>query len=80
MVNVALLAVWAYAVLIGLPLGDGSGHDAVSGLVIGSGEPIDLASAITKLAELASLSIALILMWRNARSGVAISPTANTPA
>ena len=80
MVNVALLAVWAYAVLIGLPLGGGSGHDAASGLVIGSGEPIDLAAAITKLAELASLSIALILMWRNARSGVAISPTAHTPA
>jgi hypothetical protein len=80
MVNVALLAVWAYAVLIGLPLGDRSGHNAASGLVIGSGEPIDLASAITKLAELASLSIALILMWRNARSDVAISPTAHTPA
>lgn len=78
MVNVALLAVWAYAVLVGLPLGDGHGHDAVSGLVIGSGEPIDLASAITKLAELGSLSIALILMRRNARSEVAISPTAHT--
>lgn len=80
MVDVALLAVWAYAVLIGLPLGDGNGHDAASGLVIGSGEPIDLASAITKLAELASLSTALILMWRNARSDVAISPKAHTPA
>ena len=70
MVNVALLAVWAYAVLVGLPLGDGHGHDAASGLVIGSGEPIDLASAITKLAELGSLSIALILMRRNARSEI----------
>ena len=78
MVNVALLAVWAYAVLVGLPLRDGHGHDAASGLVIGSGEPIDLASAITKLAELASLSITLVLLRRNARSE-AISPAVQRP-
>ncbi len=77
MVNVALIAVWVYAVLVGLPLGDGSGHDAGSGLVIGAGEPIDLSAAIAKLAELVSLSLALVLMRRNASSG-ADSPAAQT--
>ncbi|HEY8718316.1 hypothetical protein [Pengzhenrongella sp.] len=61
MVNVALLVIWAYAVLVGLPIG-GEGQHAASGLVVGSGEPIDLAAAITKVAELVSLSIALVLM------------------
>lgn len=78
MVSVALLAVWAYAVLVGLPLGEGNGHDAGSGLVIGAGEPIDLSAAITKFAELASLSIALVLMRSNARSD-ADSPAAQRP-
>jgi hypothetical protein len=64
-VNVALLAIWAYAVLVGLPLADG-GHDSgeAAGLVIGHGEPIDLAAAITKAAELASLLLAVLLLHR----------------
>jgi hypothetical protein len=63
-VDVALLAIWAYAVLVGLPLAEG-GHDhggGATGLVIGHGEPIDLAAAITKVAELASLALALLVL------------------
>lgn len=63
-VNVALLAIWAYAVLVGLPLAEG-GHDhggAATGLVIGHGEPVDLAAAITKVAELMSLAVALLVL------------------
>lgn len=71
--DVALLAVWAYAVLVGLPIGDG-GHDHVeaTGLVVGNGEPVDLAAAITKVAELTSLGTALLLMRRG--------PVPTTPA
>lgn len=63
--DVALLAVWTYAVLVGLPVGD-LGHDHVEagGLVLGHGEPVDLAAAITKVAELTSLGLALLLLRR----------------
>lgn len=63
-VDVALLAIWAYAVLVGLPLGGGGpGHDGgATGLVIGHGEPVDLAAAVTKVAEVTSLVVALLLL------------------
>ncbi|MCU1537876.1 MAG: hypothetical protein JWP82_2227 [Humibacillus sp.] len=63
--DVALLAVWAYAVLVGLPLAEAGGHDhggEAAGLVIGHGEPIDLAAAVTKLAELTSLALAFVVL------------------
>lgn len=69
-VNVALLAIWAYAVVVGLPLaGGGQGHDGgATGLVIGHGEPIDLAAAVTKVAEVTSLVLALLLLhWKAPR-------------
>jgi hypothetical protein len=61
--DVALLAIWAYAVLVGLPLGE-LGHDHVeaTGLVVGHGEPIDVAAAVTKVAELTSLVVALVVL------------------
>ncbi|GAA2741468.1 hypothetical protein GCM10009868_07680 [Terrabacter aerolatus] len=70
--DVALLAVWAYAVLVGLPIGD-VGHDHVEagGLVLGHGEPVDLAAAITKVAELTSLGTALVLMRRGPKGSTA---------
>ncbi|GAA2497548.1 hypothetical protein [Terrabacter carboxydivorans] len=73
--DVALLAVWAYAVLVGLPIGD-LGHDHVEagGLVLGQGEPVDLAAAITKAAELTSLGLALLLLRRGTRAGEGASP------
>lgn len=64
MLNIALVAVWAYAVLIGLPF-PGDEHGASAGLVIGSGEPIDLAAVITKVAELIGIAVALVLMRRS---------------
>jgi hypothetical protein len=68
MVNTALIVVWAYAVVHGLPFG-GDEHGAeASGLVIGSGEPIDLAAAVTKLAEMGCTAIALVLMRRGSRA------------
>jgi hypothetical protein len=67
-VDVALLAIWADAVLVGLPLaGGGHGHDGgATGLVIGHGEPVDLAAAVTKVAEVTSLVLALLLLHRRA--------------
>ena len=68
MVNTALIVVWAYAVLHGLPVG-GNEHGADGGgLVIGSGEPIELAAAVTKLAELGGIAVALVLMRRASRA------------
>ena len=63
MLNIALVAMWAYAVLVGLPFA-GDEHGAGAGLVVGSGEPIDLAAVITKVAELAGIAMALVLMRR----------------
>lgn len=63
MLNTALIVVWAYAVLVGLPFA-GDEHGASGGLAVGSGEPIDLTAAITKAAELTGIGIALVLMRR----------------
>lgn len=60
--SATLIALYAIAVLKGLPFG--GGHDHGSGLVLGSGEPIDLQGAISKLAELFSLAAALVLVGR----------------
>lgn len=59
-VNVALLFSYGYAVLVGLPFG---GHDhGAAGLVVGSGEPIDLAGTVSKAGELISLVGAFVLV------------------
>lgn len=63
MLNIALMVVWAYAVLVGLPFASEE-HGASAGLVVGSGEPIDLAAIITKAAELTGIAVALVLMRR----------------
>lgn len=73
--DVALLAVWAYAVLVGLPIGDvGPDHVEATGLVLGHGEPVDLAAAITKVAELTSLGTALLLMRRGTAGSAGAPP------
>lgn len=61
-INATLIAVYAYAVLVGLPFGDHAEHAEAVGLVIGSGEPIDAYGALSKLAELASAAIAFVLL------------------
>ena len=55
-VNAALILVYVYAVLVGLPFM--SDHADVGGLVIGSGEPIDLFGAFTTIAQIAGLALA----------------------
>jgi hypothetical protein len=60
--SVALVVLYAIAVVKGLPVG--SGHDHDSGLILGSGEPIDAEGAISKLAELCSLVMAFVLVGR----------------
>jgi len=60
--SAALIALYAIAVLKGLPFG--GGHDHGSGLILGSGEPVDLEGAVTKFAELFCLATALVLVGR----------------
>ena len=55
-VNAALILVYVYAVLVGLPFM--SDHADVGGLLIGSGEPIDLFGASTTVAQIAGLAFA----------------------
>ena len=58
-VNATLVAVYAYAVLVGLPFA--GGHEA-TGIVVGSGEPIDLAGAVSLIAEVASVALGIALL------------------
>jgi hypothetical protein len=60
-VNVALIFFYAVAVAVGLPFG---GHDHGSGIILGSGEAIDLPGVISKGAELVSLVLAFWLVGR----------------
>ncbi len=61
LVNVALIFFYAVAVAVGLPFG---GHDHGTGIIIGSGEAIDLPGVISKGAELVSLVLAFWLVGR----------------
>jgi hypothetical protein len=60
--SAALVVLYAIAVLKGLPFG-GDYHYG-SGLTLGSGEPVDLEGAVSKLAELFSLATAFALVGR----------------
>jgi hypothetical protein len=62
--SAALIVLYALAVLKGLPFG--GDHDHGTGLTLGSGEPVDLQGAVSKLADLFSLATALILVGRPA--------------
>ncbi len=67
-INVTLIVIYAYAVLVGLPFEAGSEHVHVlaAGLMVGAGEPIDAYGAISKVAEILSVAIAVALLgpWR----------------
>ena len=67
-INVTLIAIYAYAVLVGLPFAGTSEHGAAVGLVVGAGEPIDILGAVSKVAELLSLTIAFGLLGRSSRA------------
>jgi hypothetical protein len=60
-VNVALIFFYGVAVAVGLPFG---AHDHGSGIILGSGEAIDLPGVISKGAELVSLVLAFWLLGR----------------
>ena len=58
-VNASLIFLYVYAVVRGLPIGS---DDHGGGLVLGSGEAVDLAGAVSKGAELLSLVLAFVLL------------------
>lgn len=62
--NVALIAIYATAVMIGLPFGVEE-HEA-TGLVLGNGEPVDIFGALTTIAQVAGVVVAMILFGRSA--------------
>jgi hypothetical protein len=64
--SVALIVLYVMAVVHGLPFG--AGHDHAYGLILGSGEPVDLEGAVSKLAELFSVAIAFVLLGGTPRS------------
>ncbi len=66
-VTVALIAIYGYALFVGLPLD--SGHsDAASGLRLGSGEPVTTTGLIDVLAEIATVALALVAYPRLSRA------------
>lgn len=76
--NVAIMAVYSYAVLVGLPFGDAGDTDMAGmagmadmdhdhGLMLGAGEPVDVVGAATFAAELLGLSLVVALIRRVAR-------------
>lgn len=64
--NVALIALWLYAVFVGLPFGEAHEHGAALGWAVGAGEPIDVAAAVTKALEAAGAVWAGVLACRRA--------------
>jgi len=63
-INVALIGIYIYAVIVGLPLDNGHGADETVGLSIGAGEPIDFKGGIDLIAEIAAVALAGALGWR----------------
>jgi hypothetical protein len=59
-VNIALIAIYVYAVLVGLPIEAGHADDAV-GLALGAGEPVDVKGGVDFAAEVAAVVIAAVL-------------------
>lgn len=69
-VNVVLIALYAYAVLVGLPF-EAAGHEAMAGhaheaagLALGRGEPVDALGGVTFVAEMAGAAQAIRLLRR----------------
>lgn len=76
-VNVTLVAVYAYAVVVGLPFGAA----AEGGMAMGGPEPIDAFGAVSKVAELVSVAAALAVLGRarQARRAFAYGQDMKTP-
>ena len=75
--TLTLIALYAFNVMVGLPFhgaAEQAGHAATShhshhagGWVLGSGEPVDLAGAVTQVAQLAAIGLSVLLI-RDRRS------------
>ncbi|MEO7235832.1 MAG: hypothetical protein ABIW80_10720 [Lapillicoccus sp.] len=79
--DVAILAVYAYAVLVGLPFASGDGMEGMAGmdmhddhgLVLGAGEAVDLMGGATFVMEVLGVGLVVVLIRRLAR-GMANRP------
>ena len=60
-IDVAIVVLYGYAVLIGLPL---EGHEHAVGLVLGAGEPVDALGAACLAAEATAVGLAASLLGR----------------
>ena len=61
LVNVALIAIYGYAVFVGLPLDSEHAADTAGGLTLGAGEPVDFTGAVNVIAQIAAIPLALVL-------------------
>lgn len=75
-VSVALIAIYGYAVFVGLPLDSEHAAETAGGLTLGAGEPVDFKGAVNVLAQIVAIALALALP----RYIVAIAPRQGKPA
>ena len=61
LVSVALIAIYGYAVFVGLPLDSEHAADTAGGLTLGAGEPVDFTGAVNVIAQIVAIPLALIL-------------------
>ena len=65
-ITISLIAIYLYAVVIGLPL-DSEHSDGAVGLRLGSGEPVTLTGLTNVLVEIAAIPLALIAYAKRSR-------------
>ena len=61
LVSVALIAIYGYAVFVGLPLDSEHAADTAGGLTLGAGQPVDFTGAVNAIAQIAAIPLALVL-------------------
>ncbi|MDL9978758.1 hypothetical protein [Microbacterium candidum] len=66
-VDIALIVIYIYAVVAGLPLEAGHAADDALGLRLGAGEPVDVKGGIDLVAEVAAVGLAAVLALRPPR-------------
>ena len=76
LVSVALIAIYVYAVFVGLPLDSEHAADTAGGLTLGAGEPVDFTGLVNVIVQIAAIPLALIL----ARYSAATAPRQVVPA
>ena len=76
LVSIALIAIYGYAVFVGLPLDSEHAADTAGGLTLGAGEPVDFTGLVNVIAQITAIPLALIL----ARHSAATAPRQVEPA